>query len=244
MSIISVGCEVTFGSSNVDVRPDGTYRVLGGGLGVINSEGHIFPADQKVKDLFSKSSTLLRRAKGGTLKAENKHPSKRPEESKEDFVRRFLDIDNDRVCAVIKHVEVGSVPVDMPGQAGKVYPVWLHIEPMGTYGDALRSDMSSYSNTAFSIRALSKRGKLNGRVSRTLFHIITWDWVNEPGINFANKASWTKEDRMDINIGEFKNLLTQVDTDDLSTEDKDLYKEVYAKIESCEGMECSFFSSW
>lgn len=166
----------------------GCYKVIAGGLGVVNSEGHYFPATREIRELFSRSSTINRSASKNVLKGEADHPKKMVGESKDSFSFRFMSVSTDRVAFLIRAVEILDA-TPMSGQNNLVYPIALAIEPIGVFGDALKSDLDNpNSNTSFSIRCLSKRGTDNsGRVTRSIFHVITWDWVTEPGINISDK---------------------------------------------------------
>ena len=200
----------------------GSYKVSVGGLGVVNSEGHYFPATQDVLSVFNTSSALMRRVEKQVLKGEAEHPTKLPNETKESFAYRFMNIDTKNTAFLIRSIEVGD-PVNVPGQTGKVHPIFLYIDPIGAHGDALRSDLENpNSNTYFSIRCLSKRGtNERGQVTRTIYHVVTWDWVNEGGVNFADKKTsiamnnLTSESYVEMEI---EQLIDLVEDDDLTTE--------------------------
>ena len=200
----------------------GSYKVSVGGLGAVNSEGHYFPATQAVLDVFKTSSALVRRIEKNVLKGEAEHPTKKPGETKESFAYRFMNIDTKNTAFLVRGIEVGDL-VNVPGQVGQVHPIWLYIDPIGVHGDALRSDLENpNSNTYFSIRCLSKRGtNASGQVTRSIYHVITWDWVNEGGINFADKKTsiamnnLTTESYVEMDVTE---LMKIIEDDDLTAE--------------------------
>ena len=242
MAVIKLTNEMALGDY-VPVKEKEGYKILAGGLGVINSEGHMFPATQEIRELFMDNSALVRRATSGALKAETNHPSQEPGETKEAFVRRFMSINEQKVCALINKIEIGDTPITMKGQEQGFYPVWIWVEPIGQFGKGLQSDLDSEnSNTAFSIRCLSKRGTNGGRVTRSIFHIVTWDWVNEPGINVAKKSAWVTQESMEIDSGVLQTFLSH--GDDLTVENADNYKSVLDYLERCESGVCKRLEDW
>jgi len=170
---------------------NGYFRVLGGALGAKNSEGRYYKVNNAVVSLFSVSSSLMRRVKSAALFAEVNHPKREPGQTDEEFMDRWCDLDKRFECGHIRKVELESKARMVEGQAKPIFPVWIEIKPQGPYGEALLENLTNKEvNVAFSVRTISKRGQdIDGTLIRLLLAVITYDWVNEPGINVATQAT-------------------------------------------------------
>lgn len=195
------------GKKNI-LKPDenGYYRVVLGGLNIVNSVGEFYTADGNVRSLFSRSSDLMRRIENRNLKGENGHPKQMPGEKKEDYYRRAMTIEETNISHHILSVELDESfgrnnpefkNPDIVGIIGMVCPC-------GPHGPALKAELDNpMINVNFSIRALSRNSYRSGRTIRTLEHIETWDWVTEPGLAVANKySSPSLESFVDMTLSE------------------------------------------
>ena len=240
LSSIGAGHDVGRLEPIKDGKYAGCYRVSGGALGITNSEGHYFASDKDIRDLFTSSKTMQRVIDKKSLKGESDHPTKKPGETRESFAFRFMSIAMDRVAFLIRRVEVLE-PRNVLGQSKPVYFIMLTIEPLGVYGEALRSDLENpNSNTSFSIRCLSKRSKSpTGEIVRRIYNIITWDYVNEPGISIANKENSIRMNRSSDNLQTTESFYS-LDVEDLikTVSDCDLTMESNSVLLDEKDLEC------
>lgn len=182
-------CTALLGTNKAGVlKPDaeGYYTVVLGALNFYNSAGDFYPYES-AKELFSESSSLMRRIKNGACRAEYGHPKLQPGMSQRDFLARILSIHEDKVCAHIKEVILDDKSVkDVDGKP--VMAIIGKVKPCGPYGAVLKESLDNPSeNVCFSIRSLTK-DVYDGIVNKkNLLQIICWDYVNEPGISVANK---------------------------------------------------------
>lgn len=171
-----------------NIRPDadGYYEVVLGGLNVYNSANQYYPYEP-AKELFLGSSQLMRRVSTGALRGEYGHPKLQPGQSMDSFAQRILSIYEECVSHHIKSVDLNFD--DYKDKDGRpIIAIIGKVLPMGPNGPALKASFeNSNENVSFSIRAFT-RDESYGRVTnRILRNIVTWDYVNEPGIAIANK---------------------------------------------------------
>lgn len=183
-------CTALMGTNKAGVlKPDadGYYEVVLGALDFYNSAGAYYPF-QSAKELFEESSSFMRRVKSGCLKGEYGHPKFLPGMSKRDFVGRVLNIHEECVSHHIRDVRIETEKVkDKNG--GKVVAIIGYVKPTGPMGQHLKDALENkHENVCFSIRSLTNDVYDNrGVLIKHIQQIITWDYVNEPGISVANK---------------------------------------------------------
>lgn len=181
-------CTALMGTNKVGIlKPDvdGYYELVLGGLDVYNSAGAFYPLGP-AKELFEASSSLQRRIKSGNLRGEYGHPKMIPGMSQRDFLARVMEIREDQVCCHFKEVTIVHNVKDKDGRS--TIAVIGKVKPSGPMGEALRASLENpHENVCFSIRSLTIDEYVGGRLIKTLKNIITWDYVNEPGIAIANK---------------------------------------------------------
>lgn len=186
-------CTALVGSNKRGVvKPDadGYYSVVLGALNVYNSAGAYYPLES-AKELFAESGSLMRRISNGALRGEYGHPKFEPGMSKRDFIGRVMNIHEENVSHHIRAVTLDFDNVkDKNGRA--VIAVIGEIKPAGPRGAELKASLENgHENVCFSIRSLTDDVLDNrGIVMKHLRQIITWDYVNEPGISVANKFSF------------------------------------------------------
>lgn len=163
------------------------YRLITlGGLNVYNSAGQFYEYEG-AKALFEQSSSLMRKIKRGVLKSEIGHPKQLPGMSDDAFIRRCLSIHESETCAHIKEVFLDFESVK-DEQGKPVIAIMGWVKASGVKGDFLeRSLANPDENVCFSIRAFTDDKRVGGVTRRVLKEIITWDYVNEPGIGIAEK---------------------------------------------------------
>ena len=165
---------------------DGYYDLCIGGLNVFNSANMYYSYDA-AKSLFEESSQFMRRIKRGALKGEEGHPSRLPGESMDDFINRYITIDEKNVCSHFSEIYLNFK--DFKGPDGKpIVAIMGKVTGSGHYGEALnRSLANPKENVCFSIRSFTNDYVERGVVIRALQNIITFDRVTEPGISYAEK---------------------------------------------------------
>lgn len=167
----------------------GWYQVNLGALNAFNAHGHFYVAEG-VRDLIENSDSRLgKKLREGYLEGEQEHPVYTPGMSKVDFLIRVMKIDPDRKSHHIKKIEVvdSGVPVG-GGFEGNVLTLVGWVKPMGNKGHLLKESLDDPEvNTAFSVRSLTDDVYERGTLIKKITTLITFDWVNEPGILTANK---------------------------------------------------------
>jgi hypothetical protein len=172
------------------LKPDenGYYTVPLGAVNCYNAAGEFY-SSEGIENLFSQSSSLMRRIKNGNLYGELGHPKKLPNMSNFEFYQRARTIEETNVCMHISEVwldydygkKVNSSLPNIIGIFGKV-------KPAGPHTNVLKEDLDNKkANVCFSIRCLTSVEVKNGVTVKKIEEIITWDRVIEPGISIANK---------------------------------------------------------
>lgn len=185
-------CTALAGTNKIGaLRADaaGYYEVVLGALDFFNSAG-AFYAYEPAKVLFDESSNLQRRVKNGALRGEYGHPKFTPGMTNRDFLMRIMEINEQSVSHHISEVYIDSDRVhDRDGR--KVVAIMGRVKPCGPFGDQLAAQLENPNeNVCFSIRSLTEDVvDERGITIKTLREIVTWDYVNEPGISVANKYS-------------------------------------------------------
>lgn len=220
---------VNSGKQNIIV-PDanGCYYQPVGGLAVYNSAGHFYDYDESVK-VFEKSSDFMRRLAKRAVKAELGHPKLLPGMTERQYISRLRDIDDKNVCAT--HTEIVISKDEVKDSKGNpVIAIMSKISPSGPYGPALKASYESPNeNVYFSIRSLTEDTYTAGVRHKVIREAITFDQVNEGGIEFANKMKSPSLEGYDIVDLIDRNILRE----DLEFGVRDLIK---AKERS--GLEC------
>jgi len=177
----------------------GYYFVTLGALNVINSAGEFYTADD-VRNMFTdNNSTLMRRLKTGALRGEVGHPKFVPGMTRDQFLARNLKIYEENVCVHIRELvlEESNIDSGVPGK-GNVILVKGWVKPSGPKGDFLQKALDNpEENVAFSVRCLTKNTFVNGIVIKKIVQLITYDYVNEPGIKYATKWKELSIESMD-----------------------------------------------
>jgi len=197
----------SYAKSNIKVKEhkkdkDGYYYLPLGGLNIFNGVGDFYPGSEDVKKaLISETELLQRRIRTAHLYGEVGHPQIRPGETMAAFYARNKRIDKTNVSHHIRSIDLVETdrPSELPGY-GNVIEVWGWIKPAGVKGDALQKALDNkHENVAFSIRSFTDDNIVAGFRHKSIRTIITWDWVGEPGINFATEEhALSQEEYVDI----------------------------------------------
>lgn len=169
---------------------NGYYTMPVGGLNVFNSAGQFYTATG-AKELFESSSQLMRRVKRGALRGEVGHPKMMPGQSEDDYLMRILTIDDENVCAHFAELWLDFDHYkDLNGKP--MIAIMAKVAPSGKHGGFLEKQFrNKLENVCFSIRSLTEDTYKKGIWERTIRNVITFDYVNEPGIHIAEKYKST-----------------------------------------------------
>lgn len=190
MAYASYSCTALVGTNKAgELKKDehGYYDVILGALDYFNSRGQFYPF-ASAKHLFDSSSIMMRRIKNGNMRGECGHPRRQPGWSMPEYIHRILDIYEPNISHHIREVWIDDTSMkDANGKPLIVVRGW--IKPAGIGGPALQKALDNpQENVCFSIRSLTRDVKgIGGQVIKNIEEIVTWDWVNEPGINIATK---------------------------------------------------------
>lgn len=164
----------------------GYYPMCIGAFDVPNSRGDIYVAES-AKKFFENSKLLMRRSNGGYLRGEYGHPKRENGQTVREFIQRNHEIDERMVSHYFKEVWLDDKSIRNEN-GSSIIAVMALVKPTGPYGDVLAKQLESDENVAFSIRCFcDDKVQPNGTLRRSLRNLITWDYVNEPGISQANK---------------------------------------------------------
>jgi hypothetical protein len=175
--------------------PEGYYPMVVGALNVFNSGGQFYPANNDARALFEQSSSFMRRVQDGALRGEMGHPKPGPRSldaneqrlRDQEFVRRNLSIYEERVCC--HHMKIWLDFDSVKNKDGQpVIAIMSLVKPSGELGHVLEKQLENpHENVCFSIRSFTDNKTRFGIEERTLKEIVTFDYVNEPGISHAKK---------------------------------------------------------
>lgn len=173
---------------------EGYYPMVVGALNVFNSGGQYYPLNGS-KELFEESSSLQRRVKRAALRGEYGHPkpgprSLDPREQKmrdQEFARRNLSIYEENVCC--HHMKLWlDYDAVKDAKGNPVVVIMSLVAPNGPLGHVLEKQLQNPNeNVCFSIRSFTDNRLRFGIEERTLKEVVTFDYVNEPGISHAEK---------------------------------------------------------
>ena len=178
------------GSSKLGViKPDkdGCYTQVIGGLNAYNSGGSFYELEAGLQ-FFQAQSSFQRKIGRGVLRAETGHPKKTPGMKEYEYGERILRIEETLVCGTWRKIWLSNA--DLRDEQGRrIVPIMGTIYPSGPYRDMLiHAFQSPGEQVCFSIRSFTNdipRG--DGTFIKKLLQIVTFDYVNEPGIWSAEK---------------------------------------------------------
>lgn len=172
----------------------GYYKMIIGGLNVHNAHGDFYTGDKEVIELFSNSSIFIRRVESGYLYSELGHPTKLPGQSMNEFIQRCTNIDEKNIVAHFSEIFLDFDAIKETASGSKAIAIVARFTPSGIKAEALERAINNVeANIAFSLRGFTDDVRMpNGRLSRTLRSIVTFDLVTEPGIPTANSFDTQK----------------------------------------------------
>lgn len=191
MNGFSLSCTALLGTNKAGTLKcdaDGYYTVVLGALDVFNSSGAYYP-EASARHLFAQSASLARRIASGNLRGEYGHPRMLPGMTVDDFINRVRDIYEPHVCMHIRKVTVDYTTF-RNAQGQPIITIIGEIKPSGPMGPSLKEQLENrHEDVCFSIRSLTNdEVSIYGRVNKHIKLIVTWDYVNEPGL--ANAHKW------------------------------------------------------
>lgn len=192
MSSVHYGCTALVGTNKAGIlKPDasGRYDMVLGALEYPNSVGDIYTL-KSAQEFFKEGSSLMRRVANGQLRAEMGHPKREPGMDDRAYLERILTIEETKVCAHISDIYIDFNNVKDPKTGSTIIAIRGKVKPSGPYGQALKEMLDDpKQNVAFSIRSLTMNRQVGFRQHKDFTQIVTWDYVNEPGLAPANKYS-------------------------------------------------------
>ncbi len=169
------------------LKPDenGWYTVILGALNFPNSTGAIYNVDP-ARALLSGDSQFARKLRKGQLTGELGHPRREFGMDDNTYLRRLLDVREDKESHSIRKVVIDTTAKDKNGRPFIAFKG--EVKPSGPYGHILKEKFSDPDqNVCFSIRSFTQDRYFNGRIEKNLSAIVTWDYVTEPGLSVAEK---------------------------------------------------------
>ncbi len=171
------------------LKPDGSgyYEQIIGGLNMDNSADMRYTAEKKVLDLFNSSSVFKRKIERGVLRGENGHPKFYPGMTKSDFLNRIYQIYEENTVVHFKDVWLDNSIMKNP-DGTPIWAILAKFTPSGEKGHFLEKQLSNgCENVCFSIRSITEDYQVGRKIYRDIIEVITFDYVNEPGIHIAEK---------------------------------------------------------
>lgn len=170
------------------IKPDadGAYTVVLGALNIYNSGGAFYP-EEYAKRHFEENAPLMRKLHTGRLRGECGHPKREPGMTDKDYFRRGATIYEQ--CEMFTIVEIWLDHTSVKDEAGRpVLIIMGRIIPSGPFGPALKEKLENgLEDVCFSIRCFTDDVMVGGRLEKRMRVIVTWDYVNEPGLKEACK---------------------------------------------------------
>ena len=188
---------------------NGYYYVCLGALEHPNSYGATYDLNP-AKELLASSSPFMRQIKKGQLWGEYGHPE-RGSMNNDEYLRRIYTVMEKFQSHHIKEVIIDENATDVNGR--KFIAIYGWIKPSGPYASYLEKQLKDKDQcVSFSIRSITNDKMKNGKLTKALVTIITWDYVGEPGLDTAtkwNSPALEELDSFNFSTTELKSLLTQ-----------------------------------
>jgi hypothetical protein len=164
----------------------GYYTMIIGALNMFNSAGMYYRADA-AQQFFEESSSFMRRVKRGALRGEYGHPRREAGMSVQAYYARLLQIHETNVCC-----HFASVSLDTKNykddQGRPIVAIIAEVAPNGPLGHVLEKQLQNPAeNVCFSIRSFTDDQLMGGVINRFIKTIVTFDYVNEPGMAVCEK---------------------------------------------------------
>lgn len=189
---VTFGCSALVGTNKMGIiKPDaaGYRKMVVGGLRMYNSANALYLDDDHARRILTDHSSEFQRMIGrGVLRGEYGHPKREMGMKDDDYYRRALQIYENRACVHFRKVWLETDTMkDSKGRP--IVAIMAELRPSGELGPRLQDHLDNpHENVCFSIRSFTKdnRGG-DGIVRKSLRKVITFDYVNEPGMENAEK---------------------------------------------------------
>lgn len=171
---------------NLKKDANGYYEIVLGALNAFNAHGWYYSYEH-AKSLFENSAELMRRCDTARLHGENGHPRFQPGMTQLQWFNRVNDLYEPNLCVHFKKIWLDfDNHKDAQGR-----PIILIMGLAKASGQASAWLDKQFENpdedVCFSIRSFTEDQIIGGRKTKMLKKIVTWDKVNEPGIETACK---------------------------------------------------------
>lgn len=165
---------------------EGYYTMVLGALNMFNSAGMYYRADA-AKHFFEESNSFMRRVQRGALRGEYGHPRRDTGMSMQAYYARLMQIHELNVC--VQFAEVWLDFENYKDDAGRpIVAILGKVIPNGPLGHVLEKQLlNPRENVCFSIRSFTEDLMERGVMNRYIKTIVTFDYVNEPGMAVAEK---------------------------------------------------------
>lgn len=185
---VEVSCTVLNGMNKAGTlkkNERGYYDMLVGGLNIVNNKGEFYDLNYGRK-FFDEASDLCRMAEKAVLGGELGHP-KQGMLSDDKYVERLLTIEEKSICTHHKRIWLDFD--NFRDKHGKPFVgIMSSLTPAGPYAETHQRDLDNPdTNVCYSIRCFSMPHRIAGRIVKEMRHVVTFDKVNEPGIEYATK---------------------------------------------------------
>ena len=187
---------------------DGRYEVVLGAFNYANNHRDFYPFGP-VKSMFEESSPFQRRIAANALRGEYGHPKRDSVRTEHEFIRRVMEIRETQTCCYFNRIQLNDQDrVAMNGEREII--VTGLVKPSGPYGSYLEDSLKDPNqNASFSVRTLTNDvpGPQGGMI-KTIRMLVTWDYVNEPGIALAHKYNSPSLESIDGHSFDLSTLMT------------------------------------
>lgn len=165
----------------------GYYPVVVGALNMFNSAGLYYRLDAAREIFESQSSEFVRRTDRGALRGEYGHPRMLPGMTPQQYFQRLNQLWESQISHHFRRVylDFNSIKDDRGQQ---VVGIMAEMCPNGPLGHVLEKQMQNPDeNVCFSIRSFADDIPSGGVIQRHIRKVVTFDYVNEPGMHVAEK---------------------------------------------------------
>lgn len=170
------------------LTPDenGCYTMVVGALDAHSFNGGFYEYNAASK-FFTDDSSFQRKIQRGVIRGEYGHPKKYPGMTDNEYIARLMRIDEKETCCEFTKIwlEKGILEDD---KKRPVVAIFAKVRPMGPYGSVLKEQFETPGmQCCFSIRCFTENTFQRGMMVKKIEKIITFDYVNEPGMHNAEK---------------------------------------------------------
>lgn len=201
MSVVHYGCTALIGTNKVgELKPDsdGRYDMILAALEYPNSVGATYSLSS-AEQFFKPGTPFMRKVENGQLRAEYGHPKAEDSPNDEAYFMRLLRIHEENVCAHISDLFIDYDGVVDRKTGKRVVVIRGKVKPCGPKGPFLKEMLDDpKQNVAFSLRCTTDIERSGFTVKKHFTQIITFDYVNEPGLALATKYNSPSLESADI----------------------------------------------